>query len=74
MPDMSRIALANALRAHPEGKGAPTLIVITRALRDDIADAVAAGVNDCIVKPFTPQALKEKIEQVLSTTPAARTS
>ena len=38
----------------------------TRGVRDDIVAAVQAGVNGYIVKPFTPQVLKEKIEQVLA--------
>jgi len=66
MPVMSGIDLARTLRAHGNGKTVPILMVTTRSAREDIVAAVEAGVNSYIVKPFTPQVLKEKIDQVLS--------
>ena len=66
MPVMSGIELARTLRAHGNGKTVPILMVTTRSVREDIVTAVEAGVNSYIVKPFTPQVLKEKIDQVLS--------
>jgi two-component system chemotaxis response regulator CheY len=66
MPKMSGIDFARALRAHDAGKTVPILMVTTRSVREDIVAAVEAGVNNYIVKPFTPQVLKEKIDQVLS--------
>ena len=71
MPNMSGIDLARALRAHPEGKSVPILMVTTRSVKEDIIAAIEAGVNNYIVKPFTPQVLKEKIEAVLSGQPVA---
>jgi two-component system, chemotaxis family, chemotaxis protein CheY len=70
MPTMSGIDFARALRAHDIGKSVPILMVTTRSSREDIVTAVEAGVNSYIVKPFTPQLLKEKIDHVLSTTTA----
>jgi len=67
MPTMSGIDFARALRAQANGKTVPILMVTTRSAREDIIAAVEAGVNNYIVKPFTPQVLKEKIDQVLST-------
>ena len=66
MPKLSGIDFAKALRAHGNGKTVPILMVTTRSVREDIVTAVEAGVNSYIVKPFTPQVLKEKIDQVLS--------
>ena len=71
MPKMSGIDFARALRAHDVGKSVPILMVTTRSVREDIVTAVEAGVNNYIVKPFTPQVLKEKIDQVLSGATAA---
>jgi two-component system chemotaxis response regulator CheY len=45
-------------------------MVTTRSVREDIIDAAKAGVNQYIVKPFTPQVLKEKLDQVLGTVDA----
>jgi two-component system, chemotaxis family, chemotaxis protein CheY len=72
MPNMSGIEFARALRARPAGAGVPIMMVTTRSVREDILAAVEAGVNNYIVKPFTPQVLKDKIEQVLAATMAAR--
>jgi two-component system, chemotaxis family, chemotaxis protein CheY len=71
MPNVSGLDLTRALRAHPEGKAVPILMVTTRSVKEDIIAAVQAGVNNYIVKPFTPQVLKEKIDAVLSGTAAA---
>jgi two-component system chemotaxis response regulator CheY len=65
MPTMSGIDFARALRASDIGKTVPILMVTTRSVREDIVAAVEAGVNNYIVKPFTPQVLKEKIDQIL---------
>ena len=66
MPNMSGLDFARALRATPDGKTVPILMVTTRSVREDIVAAVEAGVNSYIVKPFTPQVLKEKIDQILA--------
>lgn len=71
MPNMSGIEFARAVRARPDGKQVPILMVTTRSARDDILAAVEAGVNNYILKPFTPPVLKEKIDQVLSVTAGA---
>ena len=71
MPNVSGIDLARALRALPEGKTVPILMVTTRSVKEDIIAAIEAGVNNYIVKPFTPQVLKEKIDAVLSGQPVA---
>lgn len=40
-------------------------MVTTNAAKDDIVEALKNGVNNYIVKPFTPETLKEKVESVL---------
>ena len=69
MPNMSGLELTRALRTY-EPRKVPILMVTTRSTRQDILDAVAAGVNNYIVKPFTPQVLKEKIDLLLPATAA----
>jgi two-component system, chemotaxis family, chemotaxis protein CheY len=66
MPTMSGIDFVRTLRAYGNGKTVPILMVTARSIREDIVAAVSAGVNGYIVKPFTPQVLKEKIDQVMS--------
>ncbi|CAG1021717.1 partial Chemotaxis protein CheY, partial [Methylococcales bacterium] len=44
----------------------PILMVTTRGVKEDIVEALQAKVSNYVVKPFTPQVLKEKIEQTLA--------
>jgi two-component system, chemotaxis family, chemotaxis protein CheY len=67
MPTMTGLEFVRALRTRPDGKSVPVLMVTTRSVREDIVQAAQAGVNNYVVKPFTPQVLKEKIDQVLQT-------
>lgn len=71
MPVMSGLELTRALRDRPDGRSIPVLMVTTRSVKEDIITAVQAGVNNYIVKPFTPQVLKEKIDAVLTGVSAA---
>ena len=66
MPEMDGLAFVTTLRSMGEYKSLPILMVTTRSVKDDIVEALKAGVNNYIVKPFTPDTLKEKIEQVLA--------
>jgi two-component system chemotaxis response regulator CheY len=64
MPNMSGIEFVRALRGRPDGASVPVLMVTTRSVKEDIVAAIEAGVSNYIVKPFTPQVLKEKIDQL----------
>lgn len=66
MPNVGGLDLARSLREREDGRTVPILMVTTRSVREDIVAAAQAGVNNYIVKPFTPQVLKEKIDQVLA--------
>jgi len=66
MPEVSGLELVKAIRSNDKYGKIPILMVTTRGLKEDIIEALAAKVNNYVVKPFTPQILKEKIEQVIS--------
>lgn len=66
MPEMDGLSFVTHLRGLAEYKTLPILMVTTRSVKDDIMEALKAGVNNYIVKPFTPETLKDKIEQVLA--------
>ena len=66
MPEMDGLTFVNTIRGMDEFKDLPILMVTTRSVKDDIVEAMKAGVNNYIVKPFTPDTLKAKIEQVLA--------
>lgn len=64
MPGMTGIDLLKAVRADEKLRTLPVLMVTAEAKRDQIIEAAQAGVNGYVVKPFTAQALKEKIEKI----------
>ncbi|TVR49960.1 MAG: response regulator [Gemmatimonadales bacterium] len=66
MPVMGGLEMVKAIRSREDAGGLPILMVTTRSVREDIVQAAQAGVNNYVVKPFTPQVLKEKIDQVLT--------
>ena len=64
MPGMQGIDLLAAVRADPRLRNLPVLMVTAEAKREQIVLAAQAGVNGYIVKPFTAQTLKEKIDKI----------
>ena len=64
MPGMSGIDLLRQVRQDERLKSLPVLMVTAEAKREQIIEAAQAGVNGYVVKPFTAQALKEKIEKI----------
>lgn len=66
MPEMSGIEFIRALRGDDRFRALPVLMVTTNAAKDDIVEALHAGVNNYVVKPFTPETIREKIEAVLA--------
>ena len=65
MPNMSGTEFTKVLRSRPDGAHVPILMVTARSVKEDILTAMEAGVNNYIVKPFTPAVLKEKIDALL---------
>lgn len=65
MPNMPGIELLKAIRQDAALKDMPVLMVTAEAAKENVVTAVAAGVNNYIVKPFTAAALKERIDLIL---------
>jgi two-component system chemotaxis response regulator CheY len=65
MPEMSGIDFIRAVRANVATREMPVLMVTTNAAEDDIVAALKAGVNNYVVKPFTPDTIREKIESMM---------
>jgi two-component system chemotaxis response regulator CheY len=64
MPGMTGIELLKTVRADAKVGNLPILMVTAEAKREQIIEAAQAGVNGYVVKPFTAQALKDKIEKI----------
>jgi len=64
MPEMDGLEFLQAVRADPV-IGKTVFIMLTgSAEREVVQKAAELGVNNYVVKPFAPAALKEKIERV----------
>ncbi|MCZ6801816.1 MAG: chemotaxis response regulator CheY, partial [Nitrospirae bacterium] len=66
MPVMSGIELLRAIRADPDIKHLPVLMVTAEAQKENIIEAVQAGVSNYVVKPFTADALLEKLQKIFA--------
>lgn len=64
MPGMEGIDLLKAVRADPNLAKLPVMMVTAEQKKEQIVMAAQAGVNGYIVKPFTAQTLKEKLEKI----------
>lgn len=67
MPEMNGLELVKKVRAEKKYEDMPIIMVTTEGGKAEVITALKAGVNNYIVKPFTPQVLKEKLEDVLGT-------
>jgi len=65
MPEMNGLELVKKVRAESKYEDMPIIMVTTEGGKTEVITALKAGVNNYIVKPFTPQVLKEKLEDVL---------
>lgn len=66
MPKMTGIELLKAIRADESLKQIPVLMVTAEAQRQNVIEAAKAGANNYIVKPFTAETLKDKIEKIFA--------
>ena len=64
MPNMTGLELLKTVRADEKFKHLPFLMVTAEAEKENIIEAVKSGVSNYVVKPFTGQTLKEKLEKV----------
>jgi two-component system chemotaxis response regulator CheY len=64
MPNMDGLTMVTRLR---EGdKTTPLIMCTTEAEKARVIEAIKAGVNNYVVKPFTPESLTEKVKLTLS--------
>jgi two-component system, chemotaxis family, chemotaxis protein CheY len=68
MPGMSGLDLIKAVRADAKLAKLPVLMLTAEAKREQIIEAAQAGVNGYVIKPFTAETLKEKLDKILGAT------
>jgi two-component system chemotaxis response regulator CheY len=64
MPQMTGIDLLRKVRGSEEFGDLPFLMVTAEAQQENILEAVQAKVSNYIVKPFTPEVMKQKIDKI----------
>jgi two-component system chemotaxis response regulator CheY len=72
MPNMEGIDLLRAVRQEPSVKDIPFLMVTAEAEKEKVIEAIKAGVDNYIVKPFTAEVLKEKLEKIAERKPSLK--
>jgi two-component system chemotaxis response regulator CheY len=69
MPNMDGLTVVQ--RVRETDKTTPMIMCTTEAEKTRVIDALKAGVNNYVVKPFTAEALTEKVQQTLQKAKAA---
>jgi two-component system chemotaxis response regulator CheY len=64
MPKMTGLELLKTVRASDEYKDIPFLMVTAEAQKQNVLDAVQAGVSNYVVKPFTAEQISDKLEKI----------
>jgi two-component system chemotaxis response regulator CheY len=61
MPNMDGLQLLSELKAHPEWKKVPIVMITTEGSHNKVLEAVNLGAAGYVKKPFTADQIKEKL-------------
>lgn len=64
MPNMDGLELLKKVRSDSALKDMPVLMVTAEAEKEKVIEAIKAGVSNYVVKPFTAEVLKEKLDKI----------
>lgn len=65
MPGMSGLEVLQEIRKAPASESIPVMMVTTEMERKNMVEAVKAGANHYLTKPFTPEDLSVRVLQCL---------
>lgn len=65
MPNMTGLECLEKMREEPQWKDIPVVMVTAEAEKEQVMQAIKSGVSQYIVKPYTPQTVYKKIQDVL---------
>jgi len=66
MPRMSGLEVCEQLRSVPEIARTSVILLTAKAQEQDIERGFAAGVDDYVIKPFSPRELMTRVQAVLA--------
>jgi len=64
MPEMNGLQFVQALREEKNYQNIRIIMLTTVTTQDEVLAALKAGANSYITKPFKPEDLKDKIEEI----------
>ena len=65
MPNMSGIATLKKIRSNPASQKIPVMMCTSISGQEEVMEAISAGANNYVVKPFKTDELSEKINAIL---------
>ena len=65
MPKASGLEVLRSIRADEQTASIPVVMLTARASEQDIEQGIAAGADDYIAKPFSPQELASRVQTIL---------
>lgn len=65
MPDLDGFAVLERIRNHEDLAAVPVLMLTSRSREEDVLQALEAGADDFVAKPFSPAELMERVKGML---------
>ncbi len=66
MPNCTGLELLKMVRADEKLKAMPVLMVTAEAEKEQVIEAIKSGVNNYVMKPFTSDVLKQKLDKIFN--------
>ena len=66
MPGVSGLEAVRAIRADPDLRDLPVILLTARALESDVSSGFDSGADDYVTKPFSPRELASRVEALLA--------
>ncbi len=65
MPNMNGLELIKEMQKNDAFKSVPVVVVTTEGSQSKVEEFISSGASGYIKKPFTPEAIREKLTEIL---------
>lgn len=72
MPGLDGVGVTERMRSDESTKHIPVILLTARTNPEDVARGIAAGAEDYVTKPFSPEMLESRVSAVLKAAAALR--